>query len=262
MKRFLVLLIVMIAALTQAANPFAGMGVNTHGQFLPIDKLKAIGCRWVRCEVPVTESTMERIQPVVRYYRDGGLAQYWTVLQTDANAVATVRILIRCGVREINLGNEPDLADFNPGQKSWLGYRYGQWFASVVRGIGFHKGVRFWGPETSTWSPQYITDAIRGGMKAGGISFHGYHVADLAGVYDSAVRKWGVAAVTENAVLDGTDPALWLVSVGMVMGTRPWVYYDGPETDARGLFAHTSGYTWDGPTKLYQRVLSALVLSN
>lgn len=248
-----------VIAFVFSLMPFAGAGVNTHGQLLPLDKLRAIGIGWVRADVPVSENSEDRFRQVLGHYK--GMPVVWTLSQKDPHPDRTARLLVKCGCKDIEVFNEVDLSAFNPEKRPWTPREYAKRFAVVRKAVG--KSARLYGPATSTWMPSFIGTAIHYGMQADGISFHGYGVPELSAAAAETESRWKLPVlITEDAVLDGSSSAFWFLSRSMEMGRRPWCFYDGPATDARGLFGWSSGYTWDRPTAVYGAILSAVTPAN
>src|SRR3954447_18083039 len=104
MRKLILLTFLGLAGLA-AAHPFVGPGLNTSSKMLPIDKLRSIGVRWVRCDAVLSE---EETRQVVRHYRNAGMPQLWILVQWDKNPESTMRMLWRSGVRDVEIYNEPE----------------------------------------------------------------------------------------------------------------------------------------------------------
>src|SRR5947209_14325174 len=53
-------------------SKIVGIGLNCHGEKLPLAQVKAIGVKWVRLDLAGNLCTAEMIRPLVEYYRDFG----------------------------------------------------------------------------------------------------------------------------------------------------------------------------------------------
>jgi hypothetical protein len=269
MKTLLGFLLVVMATFA-VALPFAGPGVNTHGQLLPIDKLKAIGVRWVRGDVPAEQNTQETVRAFVRHYRAVGMPILWILPQTATDPAAMASDFYHWGVTDVEVSNEPEQGIFNPLQKIWTGTQYGRWFAGISNAIG--RKLRLYGPAVGSWDPVFIRDAIRSGMDAQGVTFHGYWRSPEqieATMYECKGRFGLPAICTEVGFPANLGPTAYpfggnsvasFLSMRKVMGSLPWVYYDGPnanEDKSVGLFEWT-GSDWSKTTATYDAILKAI----
>lgn len=247
---------------TAKSMPFTGPGINTHGQLLPVHRLKAIGIRWVRGDWEARELTQERVKAFLKHYK--GLPCLITLQQKTPNAPAVARNLVQWGATDLELGNEPERPEFSPDGTAWDGARYGRWFASVHKAVGGR--ARLYGPATGVWLPEFTAAAVRAGMRADFLSWHGYGrtLSGVKGVYTEARAMFGRESInTEIGFGVGENypvklhPADAYIAAKKAFGNRPWCYYDGPNGNADkrvGLF-EWNGKDWSTVTDTYRRIL-------
>jgi hypothetical protein len=236
-----------------ATIPFTGPGVNTHAMLLPVDKLRDIGIRWIRADLPVREFDEHRLKELLNHYR--GMPVLWMLTQLSPTSVDDAKKLVDWGFTDIECGNEPDLDLFNPGRRAWTPEQYAHWFTSIRQAVG--NRARLYGPVTCTWTPAYIQQAFDAGMRPDGMAFHGYSVHNLADIADYAQSRWSLPTiVTEVGPHPNSgDVATAFMDLKNQMGERPWCWYDGPKTDWRGLFdSRQYDKNWQ-PTPLYNEIL-------
>jgi hypothetical protein len=257
MRRILTLFFIACVAAANAGIPFTGPGVNTHGQLLPVDKLRAIGIRWVRGDLPVKDVSEQSVKEFLGHYR--GMPVLWILSQHSRNAPDMAKRLVRWGVTDIEVSNEPDLAAFNLERRPWSGTEYGRWFGAIRRAVG--PNVRLYGPVLSGYSATFIDDAIRAGMSTVAIDVHGYNIGNLPAFVDSVANRWKLPVIVSEIGVESRDanPANHFLAWKRAMGDRPWCWYDGPKTDWRGLFDQDSGSNrWSRPTNVYRSIVAGL----
>jgi hypothetical protein len=256
MRRILTLGVLACVCIANAGIPFVGPGINTHGQLLPVDKLRAIGVRWVRGDLPAGEVNEHKIREFLAHYR--GMPVLWILSQQTRNAPAVAQQLVKWGVSDLEIANEPDLPDFNIEKRPWSGAQYGRWFKAVRQAVG--PDVRLYGPVLSGYSASFIDEALRAGMSPAAIDIHGYSIANLPSFVDSATNRWKLPVIVSEIGPHARDgnPANLYLAWKRAMGERPWCWYDGPKTDWRGLFDHERGNRWSRPTPVYHSIVAGL----
>ena len=245
------------------AMPFSGPGLNTHGQLLPVDKIKAIGIRWVRGDAAPDQVTEESVKRFLKHYR--GMPVLWIIQQKTPDAPKVALDLIRWGVTDLELGNEPERPEFSPDGTAWTGARYGKWFAAIRKSVSGR--ARLYGPATGVYLPDFNANAIRAGMKADFISWHGYgrDLAAISRVYGDVSKRFGKQSInTEVGFGEGPNypvklhPADAFIAAKKLFGNRPWCYYDGPNGNADkrvGLFEWDPVRgNWEKVTETYRRI--------
>lgn len=221
---------------------------------MPIVKLRRLLVRWVRLDLPVEQMDREHIMALVQWYK--GLPQLWILPQRHPDPLAAVQLMLACGITEIEPGNEPEDGKYNPGGKPWSGATYGAWFAAIRKVVG--RRARLYGPANAVYHPDFVKDAIAAGMKADGITFHGYGSPNLNLDAADCTRRFGLQVViSEDGTPEGVAPASWWQTRGAQMGNRPWCWYDGPDTCPAGLFSRAPSDQWPHlsmPTLVYATI--------
>jgi hypothetical protein len=235
---------------SSSSSPFVGTGVNTHGELLPVDALRSIGVRWVRADL--NPATPARVLAVMKHYP---WPVYWTLSQQEKDIIQAGNILVDAGATDIGLFNEPDGANtYNPIPGVPIATSiYRDDFQRLRQALG--DRARLYAPCTVRYAPLYTTACIRGAMPDG-IDFHGYGSKDLAADWHAANNAFKLPVIVgEDSGPEGGDAAAWFLMREKQMGLLPWCYYDGPATDARGLFAY-DGHAWTIPTPVYKAILA------
>jgi hypothetical protein len=242
------------------------MGLNCHSEKLPLDKMRALGIRWVRIDLQAY-LTPDMIRDLVSYYHDFG--QLWIDHQLAGDVVANARILVSCGVTDIEVINEPEQNGYTPE-------RYGRIFAEVQRAVG--TTARLYGPAVGNWpgNKRYIDQAIAAGMRPDVLSFHGYDEEkpeDFAW-WTSEAKSLGVPVViSELAFPDYNGPTPYRLKMKDSLGSLflrtkktlkdvAWCWYDGPNPEHNnnsGLFDQDPRTKqFSVPNGNYSALLSAL----
>lgn len=246
------------------ASRIHGIGLNCHGERLPLDKIKAIGIEWVRLDLS-KGLPLDQIRSLKEYYRDFG--QLWIDHQETHDAVGSARLLIEAGVTDIEVYNEPEQDHIPPAS-------YAKTFQAVRQAVAGR--ARLYGPSVGTWTAAkyYVNESIDAGMRPDALSFHGYlprSATELAEWVDDA-RKYGLPVVVSELGFPTYLGALpyrvsMKDSIGVLyrktrdaMSGKPWCFYDGPNPEGdndSGLF------DWDGraftkPNHNYRDIVAAL----
>ena len=245
--------------------PFSGPGLNTHGQLLPVDKIKAIGIKWVRGDMPPEQLTERKVKDFVRHYQ--GMPILWIIQQKTPNAPSVAKDLRSWGITDLEVGNEPDVAEFSSDRRPWTAARYGRWFASIRAEVG--SSMRLYGPATGVWMPDFVRGAIDNGMQADAISWHGYAktIVDVAWTSSECERLFKLPSIcSEIGFGEGPNypvklhPALAFMESKRKLGNIAWCYYDGPNGNADkrvGLF-EWNGKNWETTTSTYDQIKAAV----
>lgn len=265
MRNIMLLLLALAATVAGASGvPFKGPGLNTHGELLPIDKIKAIGIRWVRGDLPPQAVTEQNVKAFLRHYR--GMPVLWILQQKTPNGPEVAKKLRSWGITDLEIGNEPEEAQFSDNARGWTAARYGKWFASIRSAVG--TSMRLYGPSNGVYRPDYIQEAIDNGMKADAITWHGYWktINDMAWTAVECERRFHLPSVCSEVALTSkaanyplrAHPADTFMDAKTKMGDLAWCYYDGPNANpdkSVGLF-DWDGKSWSIPTDTYRRMLA------
>lgn len=270
LRPFLILFLALGAVLATAGDiPLAGPGINTHGQCLPIDALRAIGINWVRIDLPPAQVKPDLVKKIKAWYKD--FPQLWIVSQSSPNAPSEALLYLDCGITDLECGNEPAEAKFSADNKAWSAERYGKWFKTIRTAVGTR--MRLYGPATGTWDPGFISGAIAAGMQADCITWHGYWrtVEQMASTFAECQSRFGLPSVCSeegtSSIFPSTYPvripcASLYVQLKTKLGNLPWCYYDGcngNEDKTVGLFDTADhAATWTRPTQTYRDILRLL----
>lgn len=249
-----------LAPIKSSARPtrIVGIGLNCHSEKLPVDKLRALGIRWVRLDTG-RGLTSAQIRDLVSYYRDFG--QLWIDHQLTGDPVKTARMLVDAGVQDIEVLNEPEQNDVTAQQ-------YAQKFKAIRTAVGTR--ARLYGPVIGVWttSKSYVDAAIDAGMSPDVLSIHGYgeRAPEDFKPWIDAVKRYGIPVVVTELAFDGpstTSMSLedFIVRTNAAMGTTPWCYYDGPNPNDnrdQGIFDfNPSTKRFDVPNSHYWSFLKA-----
>ena len=249
-----------------APSKIVGIGLNCHGEKLPLPEVRAIGVTWVRLDLPGNLCTPDRIQDLVNYYRDFG--QLWILPHTSTDRIATAKVLMGAGITEIEVFNEPELAKISPAD-------YADTFKAIRAVIGTR--ARLYGPTISTWTWQrdYLDACLRAGVHPDVLSFHGYHqqTPQRLASWVSEAKSYGIpvviselgfptylGAMAYRTKMSDSLGTLFVKTRDAMKGVAAWCWYDGPNPagdNDSGLFTWTerSGYY---PNHNYRDVVAAI----
>lgn len=232
------------------------MGLNCHGERLPVEDIRALGFSWVRLDLPGNQYTLERLRSLVAYYRDFG--QLWILPQTAPDPQETARVMADAGITEIEVFNEPDLNRISAPT-----------YASVFKAIqaAVVGKVRLYGPSLCTWSSRrsYLDACLDRGVKPDVLTFHGYHqqTPQRLAQWVGEAKSYGLPVVVSElgypyylgdmayrARMRDTLGDLFVKTRNALKGT-PWCWYDGPNPSIRensGIFQFDPkrGYSANG----------------
>ena len=259
-KPFVLASLVLLASVSfaQGLKPVRGVGLNVHAQKLPIARLKAIGIEWVRIDLQRKDWNRDRAQQLFKHYKnDFGIL--WIVYQDFPDPAAHALELMRMGVRDIEIFNEPKMAGIHPRD-------YARKFKDVQQAV---KGrARLYGPSLSTWTNEryYLNEAKAHGMKDFIPAVHFY----WEGTPEETARKWRAqapdAVCTEITFPDDYRRQLGIKSIGeaflrskKAFQGLTWCWYRGPNPDK----VDTGLFDWDGaeftrPNATYWEIHRAL----
>ncbi len=246
------------------ASKIVGFGLNCHAERLPLDKLRALGVKWVRLDTGGLK--LDDLPGLVDYYKDFG--QMWTDHQMTHNPVGFARKLVDCGVSDIEVYNEPEQNGISPSE-------YAREFRAVRNAVGTR--ARLYGPAVGNWpgNKGYLNACLDAGMLPDVISFHGYDESRPEDFNDwvSDARRYGVPVViTELAFPDYNGPAPYrirmndsleslVVRTHSAVSATAWCFYDGPNPDNNndnGIFDYNPRtHRFDIPNAHYQSLLRA-----
>lgn len=230
--------------------PFVGPGVNTHFARLPVLDLQEIGVNWIRTDqdgnVSLTQMMVE--DHLAHWCTHGWTIQnvLWLIGHGASTPFADVEVLVDCGVTEIETGNEPLGGWWWPPLKEWTPYRYAAFVRSMRAAAG--DGPTFYGGSENTKLGQkrfdeagvpYDIHAMHPYIWPPGSQEWLYMAQEVAAMRADTDRPVMVSEVSCRTVTAAAG-AEYFAAARAMMGSDPWCYYDGPATDARGLFAETS----------------------
>lgn len=242
---------------------FGGPGLNVHGELLPVGDLKAIGIKWVRGEFEDSHFTKEYVAKWRAHYKD---FKQLVILMQWKQGPAEARQLAAWGVTDLEVGNEPELAQWTG--EAWSPERYGKWFTSVRKNVD--RRVRMYGPATGKWIPDYTRRALAAGMKPTAISFHGYWntIDQLRVILLDCKRRYGFTGLVTEVGFDPDwiatfrgqypkvkAPADSYIEMRSKLGPLAACYYDGPN----GLFKW-GGDGWNLRTATYEEIRAKVSL--
>ncbi|HVT11387.1 MAG TPA: glycosyl hydrolase [Fimbriimonadaceae bacterium] len=245
-------------------SKIVGIGLNVHSERMPIDKLKAIGIKWVRIDLG-RGMPPSAVRGLVSHYRDFG--QLWTDHQEGPDPIAAAKELLDAGVTEIEVYNEPEQAHISPTDYA----RTFQQIRAVVNGR-----ARLYGPSIGTWdqAKRYLNDCIDAGMRPDVLTFHGYlqnNSAQLS-TWAADAKGYGLPVVVSEIgypIRLGAVPYRDKMHKSMgplfietrdALRDTPWCLYDGPNPagdNDTGLF-DWDGHGFNKPNRNYDDIVAAL----
>jgi hypothetical protein len=252
--------------LSLAPSKILGMGLNCHSEKLPLDRMRALGIRWVRLDLQ-NYMTPTIIRDLVSYYRDYG--QLWIDHHLAGDVVRNAQILVSCGVTDIEVINEPEQNGFPPEL-------YAARFKAVQRAVG--TSARLYGPAVGDWprNKGYIQRAIAAGARPDVLSFHGYDEEkpeDFAAWVNEAKRLGVPVVISELAFPDYNGATPYRLRMHDTLGSlflrtrkalqdTAWCWYDGPNPvndNNSGLFDQDPRTKlFSIPNQNYSALLSAV----
>lgn len=227
-------------------------GVNTHSMSLPVQDLKSLGVRWVRGDSP--KASLSDLASWQSHYKDFGL--FWS-LPMDSTAPDVARELVKLGIVDIGVGNEPDGGWSFPSGVAWTPEQYAKFFVRVRAAVG--KNARLYGPACSTWarSQAYTVACLEAGADPDCLDNHLYWSAiqDCPSILQKSARVYGRPTICGEVGFPktaggvpyplGGDSVGSFLKMQKAMGNLPWCFYDGCNTNSEdmtmGLFDSVNG---------------------
>lgn len=228
-------------------HPFLGLGVNTHAEFLPVDKLIEAGVRWVRTDLAIEgmdwdlktwkSLSVENVRAHLEHYSP--LPVLFILAQKSPDLEGAIAIHEEGGATNLEVGNECNIPDFNPDGLAWTPEKYMEFFDRVSASA--KKETKLYGPASSFVDVAYVKSCLDLGLgeQVSAVTVHGYGTpaAQLPAVISQLEVETGLQViVSENGFGGYPDVKQGFVTAAEGMGFRPWCHYDGPETYANGGF--------------------------
>ncbi len=236
---------------TQLRTAFRGPGLNVQNTLLPVVDLNALGFKWVRCQYGSSLPALATLQAAIAHYGTYYPPSKMLVIQpysaVEADVTAYANRLVAAGFTDIEAGNENDDVGITVAQfKTFL--------ARIRAAVG--RGVRLYGPSSLNYNT--CKTHITAGLDCF-LCWHDYGVKpeDIPARFDALlgyVRRdvlMTEVSYEPGAVYAGhpTSALDFISRMYAAMGDRPWIWYDGPNSEAevlsgdnRGLFGSADGY--------------------
>ncbi len=242
----------MVITVTRLRTSITGKGLNVQNTLLPVADVNALGFLWLRCQfgssVPALATLQAFIAHYSTYYPTNKMLVILPYTAVGATVTAYAARLQEAGFVDIECGNENDDAGVTVAQFKT--------FCNTIRAqVG--RSVRLHGPSGLNYTT--LQSHITANMDVDGISWHDYGVApeDVPARFDlikTKVRRDVLMSEVsyEPLAVYSTHPTSALDAITRyttAMGDRPWIWYDGPNSQAevdggsnRGLFGSADGY--------------------
>ena len=246
---------VFAAARKKRLAPWTGPGLNCHSQLLPVNLSNAIGITWFRVDDGGTPLTPEFVDAAIANYGADNILWLVTQFGGNENPVGDAALVASRGITNIECGNEV-FGEWWAPHPAFLYPEYRDFCMAIREAVG---------PDITLYGMGHLPPEVERVHALGSCldvySIHPYNIdpAISAGYLDSLgvstgksaiVTEVGSWTVSQSAAVD------YYLSAYSAMGSRAWCYYDGPDTDARGLF-HWNGSAWV-PTGTYNGILAGL----
>ena len=243
-----------------------GIGLNGHMEEMPVADLKRIGIQWLRLDLGGRPMNADKINHIVQHYKDFGIL--WIISTENHDPVEEAKLVVKAGVRDLEIMNEPDYQFIDPKV-------YAQLFKKIRAAVG--NDVRLYGMASGkwVWSQPFIKASLAQKLPIDVLTFHAYldnnERMPAMTTWVNEAKQYGLPVVVSEVGFptmrnyraiygEGASYGDLFVKTKKALAGVPWAWYDGPNPpdnfDA-GMFDHTPERGWY-PNKNYIDVCRAL----